>query len=72
MWNTIKSFLSSVLLKSLSDICSAVIAVFQYFLFVKKEEIKTKNEKKKEEQNKKIDEVCNNGSLNDLLNLGDK
>ncbi len=72
MWSVVISFLSSLLTKSLSAICSAVSSVFQYFLYVKKEETMTKKEEIRKEENKKIDDVCNNGSINDLINLGVK
>lgn len=72
MWSVVISFITSLLTKSFSALCTAVAYVFQYFLYVKKEEVKTKKEEKRQEENKKIDEVCDNGSLNDLINLGVK
>jgi hypothetical protein len=72
MWSVVASFIASLVLKSFSSICSVVNTVFKYFLFVKKEEVKEKTEKKRVEENKKIDDVCDNGTIEDLIDLGAK
>lgn len=43
--------------------------IFSYLLIVKKEQIEKEKENKKEQLDKKIEEVCDNGTLEDLLDL---
>lgn len=63
--NAITSSLASILTKALS----LGKEVMKYLNFCKEEKRKEKDEKKVKEYNDKVKDACDNGTIEDLLNL---
>jgi hypothetical protein len=72
MISLILKLLSSSILKTINKVCSTINIVFK-FLF-KKHDYKVEKEKKEEMKKdfEIIDDVCNNGTMDDLFNLDNK
>jgi hypothetical protein len=72
MISTILKFLSSPTLRTINKICSTVNVIFKFLS--KKHDYKVEKEKKEEMKKdfETIDDVCNNGTMDDLFNLDDK
>lgn len=63
--NAIASSLASILLKTLSF----GVEIVKYLNFCKKEKRREREEKKVKEYNDKVKDACDNGDVEDLLNL---
>ena len=64
-----KNIISNSIVGILASLCSSVDSVFKYLL--KRQEIKEKQKKQKEidENNKDLKDVCDNGTLSELLKI---
>lgn len=72
MWDFLSKLVSNGILKVIIPLCSTIKCVFSYLN--KKEDIKKEKEIKENEKEecKTIDDICNKGTIEDLINLGDK
>lgn len=73
MWKTILELLIKLFGNNLSKIIVSTLETLKSFFSYKSQVLNNKisetQQKKQEEYEKKVDEVVNNGTLNDLLNL---
>lgn len=67
--NFFKNIISNSIVGILTSLCSSVDSVFKYLL--KRQEIKEKQKKQKEidKNNKDLKDVCDNGTLSELLKI---
>lgn len=63
------SLLGNSLAKVICAVCSTVQSFFQYKKTNIQNKIEEREQKKKEEYEKKVDEVTKDGTIEDLLNL---
>lgn len=73
MWKTILELLIKLFGNNLSKIIVSTLEILKSFFSYKSQVLNNKisetQQKKQEEYEKKVDEVVDNGTLNDLLNL---
>jgi len=69
MWSTVLSVVKSVGVKLLAQLVALVSDFLGFLIMVKKDQIQEKKDKKTKEFNECADKVCNDGSLDDLLDL---
>lgn len=72
MWNFLAKLISNGILKIIIPLCSTVKAVLMYLNRQKEENAIKKKKEDLEKDCNTIDDVCNNGTIDDLLNIGDK
>ena len=62
-------FLEIVFGKSAAKLCSIADKLLDYLLAKQKDKKEDKQKQEKEKAEKRIDDICDNGSLEDLLDL---
>jgi hypothetical protein len=69
MWTIILNILKTVGVKLVAQFVSLLSSFLSFLIMMKKDQIQEKKKKKAQEFNKCADKVCNEGSLDDLLDL---
>lgn len=72
MISLIIKLITSKFLSTVCKVCNTVNTVFKFYIMKYKDEKKEKQKQELKEDFKTIDNVCNDGSINDLLNIGEK
>lgn len=72
MLSTIISLFGNSLISLLTKLLGFGTKLIEYLYVCKKDKMKKEKQKSEDNFNKKVDDICNNGSIDDLIDLKKK